>query len=395
MKHCTILFLMSAVFLLPGCGGSSSPGLVTGRPAVEVEGLEPGQAVTVRLDAAAEDILVFESNGRQRFQSRMISSNAHRVFKVSEVAGSNCLFGDTDTESVSSDPKRVHRMNCSVFNGDRQNRFVIAMTDFFGVQVGTEVNPLRADRPARLRARLQENDGSPMVGMQVTFETTIGQIIPESGVTFTDEAGLVEVELRADNRGGEGVITASLLDTAEPDERTYWFFAVGDGPAPSSLVMPMTLGSAEKVETAAAVPLQMLVFPGNADLQDAYWAAADGGPLQPGDMAVLTGVRTNHDQSFTVQSDGQVAAIHDRTVSLQVVLADSQGKAPPMGTRLSVAPGGMEAVGWETCDVTGEATHTVCQFNLEHTEDGNGAPLRFKLKTSSGERYRDVAVEVR
>ncbi|MCH8542368.1 MAG: hypothetical protein LAT61_02235 [Alcanivorax sp.] len=231
--------------LLSACGGgSSSDGIALGRPAVAVEGLEPGQSVTVRLNNSQSDTLMFQADGRQVFQTQVSSAESHSVSRIGQVGDPQCTFSGSTSVS-SSNPKVTHRMVCGASGeepgpGDGGEDVVLQMTltltDANGSAVGTVSNPITATRPGRVRALFLDR-GNPIANRVVTFQSSLGELNPSSGTALTDGSGVAQIELLSGQQAGAGLITASASFGVASITREYGFQTAGGsdggGPAPT------------------------------------------------------------------------------------------------------------------------------------------------------------------
>ena len=253
MKKQSGLVVALALVLSACSGGSSSDGVRLGRPAVEVSGLAAGQTVTVRLNDMASDTLVFSSNGRQGFSARVNNSERHTVSRIAQV-GTHCVFAGNSASSSSSVPNQVHALACGIPDeeepggpgepgGEVTLQLGLMLTDAGGAQVGTVDNPITAARPGRLRAQFS-NNGTPIPNRVVSFQTTLGQLHPISGTALTDNTGIAQIELRAGQSAGAGVVTVRASYGGGNIEREYAFQTTGDSDGSEPVpVEELALGS--------------------------------------------------------------------------------------------------------------------------------------------------------
>jgi len=88
----------------------------------------------------------------------------------------------------------------------------VSLNDLSGGAIGSAMNPISADNPARARAFVAQN-GVPQEGVIVEFQASLGELSPESGTALTNASGVATIVLRAGDVEGAGQLVAGIPNT--------------------------------------------------------------------------------------------------------------------------------------------------------------------------------------
>ncbi|WP_421711819.1 hypothetical protein [Alcanivorax sp.] len=88
----------------------------------------------------------------------------------------------------------------------------VSLSDLAGGAIGSAMNPISANNPARARARVTQN-GAPQENIIVEFQASLGELSPEGGTALTDANGVATIVLRAGDVEGAGQLIAGIPDS--------------------------------------------------------------------------------------------------------------------------------------------------------------------------------------
>ncbi|MCH7743607.1 MAG: hypothetical protein IIB71_13190, partial [Proteobacteria bacterium] len=216
----------------------------------------------------------------------------------------------------------------------------------------TNITSINGSETGRLIAQvLDQEGGSPVSGIVVTFTSDLGQISPESGTALTDDSGFAEVSLGAGTTAGAGSAFASaVVNNSTISSSGIGFDTDGLGSGVGSvnfLVEPILLTTPNGSFTVSrdnegSVSVTVTNGDGTPLTQDALVEfATTVGTLAESAVFTINGVATTILRAGTVSGSGSLSAlisIGSETLSPDPLLFISAGDS--VATIILSVPGG-------------------------------------------------------
>ncbi|WP_153913716.1 invasin [Shewanella sp. TC10] len=130
---------------------------------------------------------------------------------TAEFALGNDVISESFSFSVAGDAE----------GGDGEvNDLVVLLVD----SGGNQTNFVSQEFPGRAQVFLNDSDGAPLVNKVITFSSTLGDFLPNSGTALTDTSGKAEILITAGTIEGAATLTASFGSS----EASIGFETAGD-----------------------------------------------------------------------------------------------------------------------------------------------------------------------
>lgn len=161
-------------------------------------------------------------------------TNNEGIAKIDILAGTEAGAGTVSATYITEDGSNINS-NAYTYTtaGDAP---VLGLSEDFTIDLSllsattlAQTSQISASESGLIKALVLDSDSQPAVGEVVTFNSSLGSLLPSSGTALTDSKGIATLNLTSGTIEGAGIVTAQF----EAVESTLGFYTSGDAIDPN------------------------------------------------------------------------------------------------------------------------------------------------------------------